>query len=451
MSERDLDSVPPAIQWHEGMLLTPQHFQQASLRQEALLAYQLNQASAYPWGVVRCTIDRARLVNGLFRIEDLEAILPDGTSVRHPAPGAKPLELDLVGLAEQFKKGPQRISVVTPARMEGSRNDGQLRYRSFEDAPIVDENTGIGEVRIPRLAPNLSLLASNDPPGRYVALPVAEIAYRNENFELTNYQAPCPALTAETQLGLETLDMVKRVREKAVYLADTAKMVGNAGSTASLETRWMVHSLVAPLPPLEALLYSGVAHPLPLYLALTALTGSFTALGASTFPPTLPPYDHSDLRGTYQRALDFINLCLDKVQPDYISLPFEATEGGFRIMLKPGWVKRRLVVGAKIREGMGEQATMTWIMNSQIGSSGRLEGFLERRILGAPRRPIEQQDAMGLQSSRGMALFTIDALPDVVEANQFLEVVNLGRKDDPARPEALFLYIRTEKKKAAAE
>ncbi len=132
-------------------------------------------------------------------------------------------------------------------------------------------------------------------------------------------------------------------------------------------------------------------------------------------------------------------------------LPFEATLGGFRIMLKPGWVKRRLVVGAKIREGIGEQATLAWIMNSQIGSSARLEGFLERRVLGAPRRPIEQQDSMGLQSSRGMALFTIDALPDVVEANQHLEVVNLGRKDDPARPEALFLYIRTEKKKAASE
>src|SRR5262249_28543467 len=50
MSARDL---PAAIQWYEGMLLAPQHFQQSSLRQEALLAYHLAALSPYHWGVSR--------------------------------------------------------------------------------------------------------------------------------------------------------------------------------------------------------------------------------------------------------------------------------------------------------------------------------------------------------------------------------------------------------------
>jgi len=35
------DEIPQAIQWHEGMLLSPQHFQQSSWRQEMLVQYSM--------------------------------------------------------------------------------------------------------------------------------------------------------------------------------------------------------------------------------------------------------------------------------------------------------------------------------------------------------------------------------------------------------------------------
>src|SRR5436190_1813629 len=43
--------VPGAIQWHEGMLLAPQHFQWLSLRQETLLQYHASAISPFHWGV----------------------------------------------------------------------------------------------------------------------------------------------------------------------------------------------------------------------------------------------------------------------------------------------------------------------------------------------------------------------------------------------------------------
>ena len=36
--------IPDAIQWHEGLLLTPQHFQQMSARHEALVQYRAYRA-----------------------------------------------------------------------------------------------------------------------------------------------------------------------------------------------------------------------------------------------------------------------------------------------------------------------------------------------------------------------------------------------------------------------
>ena len=85
------------IQWHEGMLLAPQHFQQESARVDALVGWQTLAGHPAAWGVRRLEVDEALLGNGLLRITAIEAILPDGMAVHYDAAQAQghPLELDL--------------------------------------------------------------------------------------------------------------------------------------------------------------------------------------------------------------------------------------------------------------------------------------------------------------------------------------------------------------------
>lgn len=443
MTDRPLDKIPPAIQWHEGMLLMPQHFQQMAARAETLAAYGLGIAAPYPWGVTRLAIDRGRLVNGVLRIDDIEAVMPDGTAIRHPTPDCGPLEIDLAPFAEAAKQGPQRVHVVMPAPIEGAAQGGAERFRSVESAPLADDAGG-SEIRVPQLLPNLSLLVANAPAKRWVALPVAEVTYRDEKFELTDYVPPCTRLAPDSPLGAACLELAKRTREKASFLAETAR--ANAPNAAvAIEVRWTVQSMILGLPQLEALVYSGVAHPLQVYVALCGLTGQFTALGASAFPPVPAAYDHADLRALFDRPLAFLNQSLDRVRPDYLTVPFDPTEAGFHLKLKDTWIKRRLVVGLKVPDGVPDAATAKWFLNSQIGASGRLDALLERRILGAPRRPIDADERLQIQPGRGMLLFTIDTLPEFVAAGDFLEVANLGQKDDPARPSEMVLYLRVQK------
>jgi type VI secretion system protein ImpJ len=71
------------IQWHEGMLLSPQHFQYGELRIEQLL-YANAQNSAYcNWGVLDFAIDKNLLAQGIVEVSQLLAILPDGTIILH--------------------------------------------------------------------------------------------------------------------------------------------------------------------------------------------------------------------------------------------------------------------------------------------------------------------------------------------------------------------------------
>jgi len=58
----DAHDLPGAIQWHEGMLLAPQHFQQLSIRYEELLHYHLMMISPFHWGIRRLKIDQVLLL-----------------------------------------------------------------------------------------------------------------------------------------------------------------------------------------------------------------------------------------------------------------------------------------------------------------------------------------------------------------------------------------------------
>src|SRR5205085_7590883 len=72
------DEIPNSIDWHEGLLLTPQHFQQMSLRQEALLQYNAAMIAPFYWGMRYLKIEEPNLFRGRVQITHEEAMMPDG-------------------------------------------------------------------------------------------------------------------------------------------------------------------------------------------------------------------------------------------------------------------------------------------------------------------------------------------------------------------------------------
>src|SRR5437762_12305103 len=88
--------IPAAIHWHEGLLLTPQHFQQLTSRQEALVQYSAAVYSPYCWGLRRFKHQGISLPTGKFQVIELEAVMPDGVLVSHDvAANGSPLAVDL--------------------------------------------------------------------------------------------------------------------------------------------------------------------------------------------------------------------------------------------------------------------------------------------------------------------------------------------------------------------
>src|SRR6185503_8110550 len=124
--------IPDAIQWHEGLLLTPQHFQQLSSRHEALVQYGTSLVSPFCWGVRRFKYHAISLPAGKLRILELEAVMPDGLVVVHGLHNAgrdDVLEIDLSAHADQMGHRGVLVHVAVAAQHNGS-NGHSNRYES---------------------------------------------------------------------------------------------------------------------------------------------------------------------------------------------------------------------------------------------------------------------------------------------------------------------------------
>lgn len=438
--------LPEAIQWHEGMLLAPHHFQQLNLRLEELISYHIMASSPFQWGISHLKIDPVLLVNGTLRVTELEAIMPDGLLAHHPYEGAEDLEVDLEPYLEEMDQHTLMVHLAVPTRKPGTGpvKGALARYYSTEGEPVVDENTGEMDLVIPRLRPRLSLLVTDTPPQKYVSFPLAEVSYSNEAFSLTDFMAPTLRVDVKSELGQMCLSVARRLREKAVFLSDRVRSPSSAlRGPMLLETKGMVQSLISSLPFFEAVLTTGVSHPYHLYLALCSLVGQMASLGAGLVPPVLKPYNHNDLRATFEQAIGFIFKMVDEgILESHTAVPFHFEKGMFTLGLEESWLGPVLIVGARARPGMSEDELLEWIDGSLIGSKSKIASMQEKRVLGAARKRIEGDEELVPRS--GVTLFAVRATPEFIEPDEELTVLNTADLRGEKGPSELTLYVRTE-------
>jgi type VI secretion system protein ImpJ len=440
MPIRDL---PDAIQWHEGMLLAPQHFQQLSLRSDALLHHHIRAVAPFHWGVHRFEIDPVLLVHGTFRVIELEGVMPDGLVVSVGSDDPASLEIDLNPYAEEMKEREHTIHLVVPARRNGAAFNVDLgRYDSVESDPVVDENTGEGELRIPRLKPKLSLLVSEAPPAKYVSFPLARVVYRNEMFSTVDFIPPTLSVPLQSRLGETCRQITRRLRDKAQYLSEEVRQRAHImGRDAVQDYKSWIRCLVDSLPFAESVLHTGMSHPYLLYLSLTSIVGRTATLGSSMIPPLLSPYNHNDLLKTFEQVRVFILKMVDEtISERYFWVPFDFQQGVFSIRFDESWMERDLLLGVR---GVPEREVLAWMQECLIGSEAKIQSLRERRILGVERIKREEEDAFA--SARGITMFSLHNDAEFIIPGQMLQVLEGSSREGTTAPMEVLLFINKER------
>ncbi len=434
--------VPEAIQWHEGMLLTPQHFQQLCRRQESLVEHSALTIQPYFWGVRRLRIDANLLLSGIFRVLELEATMPDGLLVFHRAGDGTTVEVDLKPKAEELKDHPLPIYLAVPSEEEGMKKGLARRYQSWEGEPVADENTGEGAVQIPRLRPQLMLVADEVPPAQCDSFPLAKVAFRNEVFSLTDYIPPTTCVPLDSPLGAIGSAIANKVREKAMMLSEQVQSPAAPGSMPLIaENKRKIQCLVASLPVVESLLATGQSHPFALYSALCRMAGDLAALGSSLVPPIFKPYDHNELRATFAQVQEFaFRMIAEGISETYLGYPFQFSDGIFELSFDRDWSDRRLILAVRAQAGMSEQDMLQWAQECLIGSRSVIQSLRDRRILGAPRENIAGEE--DLVAPRGVMFFALQPSREFIRPDEPLQVVTVSESGRKHRPAEIVLYVR---------
>jgi type VI secretion system protein ImpJ len=400
----------------------------------------------YFWGVTRLQIDPMRLAAGFVTILALEAVMPDGTLINHPALDGGDLQLDLSPLAGRLQDGPLKIYVIVAEYRSGaSVVAGQFaRYRSVESNPVVDENTGDNGIVLPRLRAQLALHAGDSPSRNFTSLPLAEIAHRNETFELTDFVAPALAVTHESAVARRCRDLLQRVRAKASFIADRLHAPEAEMRQATLiDLRHSLHCLSAGLPSFEALLASATAHPFEVYLTLCRLVGHLALLGAGVVPPQFERYDHDDAGRSFEPPLGFANRMLESISETHVPVAFVYEAGAFRLLLEPSWLRGDLLISVRSRPRQSESEVNAWISEAVIASTERVGEAADTRVRGAARRQLTAEADLEFLPARGTFVFGIAADPHFIIPRRVLEIANPSDRAGERRPSEIVLNVPT--------
>ena len=436
----------PHIHWHEGMLLSPQHFQQESARTDNLVAWQSLNANALAWGVKHFDIDDSLLANGVLRLNSLVAVFSDGTPFVYNAENeAGPaLEIDLSQWESILSAGELNVYLALGVH-RALNSPGQISRFQGIDAPAVnDEISEALPIDLPRMTIKGMLMAGDRPSSIYRSMRLLCVRKDNEVFNLAPTLPPLLSLSAEHPIWQSVTHIITQLRIKALFLA---KLTSSPSSRLeerldALEQRHKLSALVQALAGLQAVLTAPEVPPFLLYTSLCQQLGVLSTLRPGAVPIQVPRWHHDDPLVSFEPVLAEIEDLMAEVSQDWRPVVFGFDGNVFSL---PG---DRLPKATHFYVGLRGQsdAELThWMNGAVIGSQTVWTLLSDRRVLGVSRKKADQVEELGLRASSGYTIFSVELRESFIVTDQPLLISNVNEANLIPRPREIVLFEKAVK------
>jgi type VI secretion system protein ImpJ len=299
------------VVWSEGLLLSPQHFQQHDRAVRHLVAQRLRMAQNFDFGLVRLSLDAEAVRNGRVVLTAAAGVLPDGTPFALPDDDPLPPQRAIEGHFDP-KQDSITLSLGVPsasasrALLGNEVKPGAAGARYAVDAiELPDDNTAQSARPVDVQRRHFQLLFPDDALGDHDALPIAEITRTAEGtYALREaYVPPCLSLGASEALLRQVRVLHEMLIAKSSALGDQRRQRGGIADFSAQDTAnaMLLYTVNARIPALShALLHRG-SHPEDVYLEFMELAGQLCAFSDKIHPRDLPAYDHRALTTTFAR------------------------------------------------------------------------------------------------------------------------------------------------------
>ncbi len=444
MESRYNFTVLDPVQWYEGQLLYPQHYQQMRNElQQTSLCY-LTVACPWYWGIRYLDLDETSLAVGIIRINEILAILPDGSIVDKKVNSPKKVELDISGLKKELDGTVMTIHLAVVALQPDAANTaGDLpRYDSVESTPIMDENTGDEPIVMPKLSLRIVLLREEDVTPRYSSFPLLKVTFKDNMFVKTDFIPPSTSIQSGGFISQYCGALIKNLRRDIAYLSDRLSALVTEETAPVLNYYLGIYNIiVSRIVVLEALYLSEKSHPFEIYRELCISAGSYCSLTQGQVPPIFGAYNHNDLKATFDPIIAFIEDMVAKVKNPAIPLPFNKVDRVFSYPINEEWLTtKELIIGIKLGPIITPPIASRWLMGAIIASQSVVPQVKEKRILGADRQIVSQVASMGLLETTRQILVTVSIDPNFIKGGEDLQIFNPSDTNE-TRPEEVILYI----------
>ncbi len=449
--------LPDAVQWSEGMLLSPQHFQQNDIHAQAMLHQRFTGAVPYGWGLRHLRIDPVRLADGIVCVHECDAVMPDGLPLVYRAThAASSLAVDVKKHFEGDAKS-VRVYLAIPPRAGALDvpSTSIRRYDSLPGRPTLDETVGMGDVIVERQRVRMELHAGAPPVG-HPALALLEVVRdASETLVLGAYHGPMLRIDASRGLGTNGLQqrfadlratMWKKLRELSGDMADDApETAASMGSEARAHLR-AAREIGACLPLVDTVLSDPLVSPSVAWWAMSQVVGRMAAIGSNPRPLAMDPYRHDDCQPQFDAAITYIRRKLAMLNTDWDVMAFERIADGQYARRLPIDAGSTVLVELRAGEGQGAHDLHQWLSESRIASEDLLPLLRQRRLPGAEVRVLGAREVaeLGLRHDaiicalRSQPLETASGMIDCFRAGHRL-VIQGERAHAPA---AIILHHR---------
>jgi|GEM_PF-3608051 len=420
--------VVPAIQWHEGMLLSSHHLQQVDLRAHQIMAQRLQHILPFNYGVTVLEKDEVAFGQGLLKIADLSGILPDGEIINYNVsdPDALSITLDLNDIKEQFA-APTLIWCGMPKWYSQKSPFDKLnpRFRVVPGTDVFDDYDRTSVISIPRLAPVLTLYPGLPSPD-FVSIPLFKIAYDNGRFVCLDFEPPCFVLDRSQNCYKRLLDLAVLIRQQVTQL--TEKYKHQRGMPENVNTYNVLTALNSVLPMMEHIVGDNLDHPYDIYRFLTFVIGKMAILDPGLSYPIMPKYQHDDILASFMPRLDLLEHYVESISTVFDFIKLEQKEQVFYYASFDN--TDAFYVGIKFSGNVSKEDRLLWAKNAIITDSANLEEAVLQRTLGYSRTIIEPENFPVGFYNYDDVLIRVDS-SDGFTKNQKLIVLNPLDGKDP--------------------
>ena len=341
-------TVPHRVVWSEGMLVSPQHLQQADLYHERLLDRRLAALAPQTWGILSLDLDLGALAAAELRVGRFVGILPDGLYLDFAAgdpeaPAARPIAahfpptqpvLEVFLAVPKERDGVPSVAAEAAPGSPATAEDGARRTRFLAATRPVGDLTGeSADLAIAFCQRNISVRFGDEARNDFDSIKIAEIV-RNPSGALVASEAFIPSVLSISAspflLGsvsrlLALMTAKQRQLSEERRQRDAVSVEFGVGDV----TRYLqLSALNAAIPILVHAGRDGELGARDLYLYLIQIAGQLATLVPDADPSGLPAFNFTDLRSTFEELFALLtSLLRTSVREACVAVPMEVREG----------------------------------------------------------------------------------------------------------------------------